>query len=194
MIASFIPTSQVPGCALAQCYNGFVRFIIHLRGISSMVGESALDTRCKMLKTYGIYTVSYTRRKCLINGNLAILQYCKYVILYKRRVINAIYYIGGSKMAKSIREQGVTYYIIGNDYEGINRDVYQDFIHLDSLYKNDVNLLYDWKSGLCLAEDSVTLKRMSPRPLPALIFTKIFTDSYVYEWMHRNGEDDKINA
>ena len=95
---------------------------------------------------------------------------------------------------KSLMERGVTYYIIGNDYEGANKEIFREFIHLETLFINDVVVQYDWTNGNCLIEDSVTLDFMSVRPLPALLLTKLLTDEGVILWMHRAGENDRITS
>jgi len=93
---------------------------------------------------------------------------------------------------KNIRERGVTYYIIGNDYDGINKAVFKDFINLDTLFVNDITIMYDWTNGLCLVEDSETQDGSGTKPLPALILTKILMDDNVHEWMHRSTDKDGL--
>jgi|GEM_PF-5423713 len=95
---------------------------------------------------------------------------------------------------KSIREQGVTYYIIDCDYDGINKEVYKEFIDLDTLFVNDVTIMYDWTNGLCLIEDSTTLDGLDVSPLPSFVLTRILTDDNVHEWMHRSTKEDRIYA
>ena len=90
---------------------------------------------------------------------------------------------------KSIRERGVTYYIIDSDYAGNNKDVYKEFINLETLFVNDITVMYDWGSGLYLSEDSETGNAQSTSPLTALSLTKILLDDAVIEWMHRSEDE-----
>ena len=93
---------------------------------------------------------------------------------------------------KSIRERGVTYYIIDNNYDGNNRDIFKEYIKLETLFTNDITIMYDWTNGLCLIEDSTTFDGMDISPLPSFILTRLLTDDKVHEWMHRSTEEDRI--
>jgi len=95
---------------------------------------------------------------------------------------------------KSIRDRGVTYYIIDNEYNGNNKEVYKEFINLKTLFTNDITIMYDWTNGLCLIEDSKTFDGMDISPLPSFILTRLLTDDKVHEWMHRSTEEDRIYA
>ena len=95
---------------------------------------------------------------------------------------------------KSIRERGVTYYIIDNNYDGSNMDIFKEFINLETLFTNDITIMYDWTNGLCLIEDSTTFEGMDISPLPSFILTRLLTDDKVHEWMHRSTEEDRIYA
>jgi len=95
---------------------------------------------------------------------------------------------------KSIRERGVTYYIIDNNYDGNNKDIFKEYINLDTLFTNDITIMYDWTNGLCLIEDSTTFDGMDISPLPSFILTRLLTDDKVHEWMHRSTEEDRIYA
>lgn len=93
---------------------------------------------------------------------------------------------------KAIKEQGVTYYIVGNDYDGENKDILQKFINWGTLFVNDITIMYDWANGLYLVEDQETGQSQNTRQMPALILTKILSDDGVIEWMHRNSEEDSL--
>jgi len=95
---------------------------------------------------------------------------------------------------KSIRERGVTYYIIDNNYDGNNKDIFKEFINLETLFTNDITIMYDWTNGFCLIEDSTTFDGMDVIPLPSFILTRLLTDDKVHEWMHRSTEEDRIYA
>ena len=95
---------------------------------------------------------------------------------------------------KSIRDRGVTYYIIDNNYDGTNKDIFKDFIKLETLFTNDITIMYDWTNGLCLVEDSTTFDGMDISPLPSFILTGLLTDDKVHEWMNRSTEEDRIYA
>jgi hypothetical protein len=95
---------------------------------------------------------------------------------------------------KSIKERGVTYYIIGREYDGINRELFKEFFDLETMFINDITVMYDWSNGLCLVEDSETYDGTGVNQLPALILTKILADDCVHEWMHRSTEEDRIDA
>ena len=95
---------------------------------------------------------------------------------------------------KAIRERGVTYYVIDSDYDGINKEIYREFITLETLYVNDITIMYDWTNGLCLIEDSTTFDGLGIIQLPSFILTRILTDEKVHEWMHRSTEEDRLHA
>ena len=95
---------------------------------------------------------------------------------------------------KSIRERGVTYYIIDSNYNGSNKEVFKEFIDLETLFINDITIMYDWTNGMCLIEDSKTFDGTDIIPLPSFIFSRILTDDNVHEWMHRSTDEDRLNA
>lgn len=95
---------------------------------------------------------------------------------------------------KSIRDRGVTYYILDSDYDGDNRDVYKEFIGLETLFVNDITIMYDWTNGLCLIEDGTTFDGLGINPLPSFILTRLLTDDKVHEWMHRSTEEDRLTV
>jgi hypothetical protein len=95
---------------------------------------------------------------------------------------------------KLLKEKGVTYYIIGSDYDGCNKDEFKELINLGTLYENDIVVMYDWNNGLCLIEDQETLEGLEIQPLSALFLTKLLTDDKVIEWMTRSGEEDRLYA
>jgi len=95
---------------------------------------------------------------------------------------------------KDIKERGVTYYIIDSEYEGENKEFFKAFIDLETLFVNDVTVMYDWSNGLCIIEDSKTYDGPDVSQLPAIVLTKILSDDKVHEWMHRSTEEDRIDA
>ena len=95
---------------------------------------------------------------------------------------------------KLLKERGVTYFIISGDYDGTNKETFKEFINLDTLFNNDIVIMYDWINGLCLIEDQETMDSLDIQTLPALILTKLLTDDNVIEWMTRSGEEDRLYA
>jgi hypothetical protein len=100
----------------------------------------------------------------------------------------------GDASMKSMKERGVTYYIIGKEYDGKNKDLFKEHINLETLFINDITVMYDWSNGLCMIEDSVTFDGQGVSPLSAFLLTKVLTDDGVHEWMHRSTEEDRLDA
>ena len=95
---------------------------------------------------------------------------------------------------KAMKERGVTYYVIDKGYTGSNKELFREFLDMETLFVNDVTIMYDWSSGLCIIEDSKTSGGPDVSRLPAIVLTKILMDDDVYEWMHRSTEEDRIDA
>ena len=95
---------------------------------------------------------------------------------------------------KSLRDRGVTYYIIDKDYDGKNKAVLYKLIDLETLFINDITIMYDWESGLSIIEDNETYDSLFAVQLPALFLTIILTDDEIHEWMHRSMGEDRIEV
>ncbi len=52
-------------------------------------------------------------------------------------------------------ENGVSYYIICSNYDGKNKDILSDTFNLETLFVNNINIQYDWRSKNYYAQDSV---------------------------------------
>ena len=84
--------------------------------------------------------------------------------------------------------EGVSYFVIDHDYAGSNKQKYNKVFMIDTLYANDMIIHYDWKSGLCYAEDSVTHDMTATVKLSDEVVDILIADAAVHKWMYRKGE------